>query len=193
MNLEEKDHLQDAHLIEEKLSGRLVHNGVFFEVFQDRVRLPDGRESVREYIRHPGAAVILPLLDDGRVLLVRQFRYTIGKIVLEFPAGKLDLQEDPLVCAQRELREETGYSASDWQHVCTVHNALGYSDEALYFYLARGLKLEDALPHPDAEEFIEPFSATLAELTDWVEAGQVTDVKTVVGTFWLKKIHESDL
>ena len=184
------DRLPDAHLIEEKLTGRLVHKGIFFDVFQDKVRLPDGRESMREYIRHPGASVILPLLDDGKVLLVRQYRYTIGKVVLEFPAGKLDLHEDPLVCAQRELTEETGYTASDWQHVCTVHNALGYSDEALYFFLARGLK--EALPHPDAEEFVEPFTASLADLYSWVEMGQVTDVKTVVGTFWLKNALKLD-
>jgi len=119
-------------------------------------------------------------------VLVRQFRYTIDRVVLEFPAGKLEDNEGPLVCAQRELQEETGYTASDWRYIGTIHNALGYSDEALYFYLARGLK--HAAPHPDAEEFIETFSVSLVELSDWVRMGRVTDVKTVVGTFWLEKI-----
>jgi len=176
----------DSHLAEEKLESKLMHKGLFFDVYQDKVRLPDGAVSRREYIRHPGAAVILPVLDDGRLLLERQFRYSLNRVFLEFPAGKLDAGEEPLACAQRELMEETGYTASDWRFVCTVHNAVGYSDEALYFYLAKGLKR--GARQPDAEEFIETFSVTLPQLLEWVKTGHITDVKTIIGTFWLEKI-----
>ena len=176
----------DSHLTEEQLESKLMHKGLFFDVYQDKVRLPDGTVSRREYIRHPGAAVVLPMLDDGRLLLERQFRYSLGRVFLEFPAGKLDAGEGPLACAQRELMEETGYMASDWRFICTIHNALGYSDEALYLYLAKGLTQGEC--RPDAEEFIETFPVTLSQLLEWVKTGHITDVKTIIGAFWLEKM-----
>lgn len=177
----------DGHLNEEKLESRMMHEGLFFDVYRDKVRLPDNETSLREYIRHPGAVVILPMLDNDRFLLERQFRYPLNQVFLEFPAGKIDKGEEPLACAKRELMEETGYNASDWQFVCTVHNAIGYSDEALYIYLAKKLRPEN--DHPDAEEFIETFSVSLTELLAWVRQGRITDAKTIIGAFWLEKIR----
>jgi ADP-ribose pyrophosphatase len=177
----------DKHLKETRIDGALVYEGHFLKVQRDRVALPDGKEAAREYIRHPGAVVILPLLPDGRVLLERQFRYPLDRVFIEFPAGKIDTGEAPLACAIRELEEETGYRASDWQHVTTIHNAIAYSDEHLELYLARGLtpgpaKLDDG-------EFLETFSASLDDLLDWVREGKITDVKTVIGVFWLDKLR----
>ena len=176
----------DAHLKESKVDGKLVYEGHFLKVQRDTIQLPDGKHAIREHIRHPGAVVILPLFDDGSVLLERQFRYPLDQVFIEFPAGKIDAGEDHLACAKRELQEETGYTATDWQFVCTIHNAIAYSDEHLDIYLARGLtagerKLDDG-------EFLDIYKAPLSELLEQVRLGQVTDVKTVIGAFWLEKI-----
>lgn len=176
----------DEELIENYLDGETVYKGSFFNVQKDRIRLPDGGVATREYIRHPGAVVVLPLFDDGTVLVERQFRYPLNRIFIEFPAGKIDKGEDKLACAKRELEEETGYRASDWRFVTTIHNAIGYSDEQLFIYLARNPEAGDA--HPDEEEFIQTFRLPVAALLEWVRTGKVTDVKTVIGAFWLEKI-----
>jgi ADP-ribose pyrophosphatase len=177
----------DAHLKETKVDGGIAYDGGFLKVHKDRVRLPNGALTGREYIRHPGAVVILPVLDDGRILLERQFRYPNDQVFIEFPAGKIDEGEDHLDCAKRELVEETGYTASDWRFVATIHNAIAYSDEHLELFLARGLKEGDA--QLDEGEFVECFTATLDELLEWVRTGRVTDVKTIIGTFWLDKLR----
>lgn len=174
-------------LDETRLDGELAYDGSFLKVARDRVRLPDGAVTHREYILHPGAVVILPLFDDGRVLLERQFRYPLGKVFIEFPAGKIDPGEDPLACAQRELQEETGYTAADWHFVTTIHNAIAYSDEHLDLYLARGLVAGER--RLDEGEFLEIFSATVPELLEMVQCGEITDVKTIIGAFWLDKIQ----
>jgi ADP-ribose pyrophosphatase len=176
----------DSHLKESRVDGATAYDGKFLKVERDRVRLPDGALTEREYIRHPGAVVILPLFEDGRVLLERQFRYPLDRVFVEFPAGKIDPGEDHLACAQRELQEETGYRARDWQFVCTIHNAIAYSDEHLELYLARDLVAGAA--SLDAGEFLDTFSATVPELLEMVRNGQVTDVKTIIGAFWLEKI-----
>jgi ADP-ribose pyrophosphatase len=129
----------DSHLRETRIDGELAYDGHFLKVTRDRISLPDGSETQREFIRHPGAVVILPLLDDGRVLLERQFRYPNDRVFIEFPAGKIDPGEASLATAKRELEEETGYTASEWNFVCTIHNAIAYSDEHLDIFLARGL------------------------------------------------------
>jgi ADP-ribose pyrophosphatase len=176
----------DAHLKETKIDGELAYDGNFLKVSRDRVKLPDGKITQREYIRHPGAVVILALFDDGRVLLERQFRYPNDQVFIEFPAGKIDPGEASLACAKRELEEETGYTATDWQFVCTIHNAIAYSDEHLDLFLARGLK--EGAAKLDDGEFLETFTATIPEMLEMVKRGDITDVKTVIGTFWLEKI-----
>src|SRR5690606_19029682 len=123
--------MADTHLKETRIDGDIVYDGSLLRIHRDQVRLPDGSTSQREYIRHPGAVVILPLLEDGKVLLERQFRYPNNQVFIELPAGKIDPDEAPLDCAKRELREETGYSAREWKFLCTIHNAIAYSDEHL--------------------------------------------------------------
>lgn len=177
----------DQHLKETKIDGGIAYDGGFLKVHRDTVSLPDGKYTKREYIRHPGAVVIIPVLDDGKVLLERQYRYPNDRVFIELPAGKIDPGEDPLACAIRELEEETGYTASEWKFVSTIHNAIAYSDEHLDIYLARGLtagetKLDDG-------EFIETITATVDEMLDWVRSGKITDVKTVIGAFWLDKLR----
>lgn len=180
----------DDHLRETKIEGELAYDGHFLKIQRDRIRLPDGREALREFIRHPGAVVILPLFDDGSVLLERQFRYPANRVFLEFPAGKIDPGEDPLLCAQRELKEETGYTAKDWRFLCTIHNAIAYSDEHLDIFIARGLTAGES--QLDEGEFLETMTASVADLLIWVREGKISDVKTVIGSFWLEKIVKGE-
>jgi len=172
-------------LAEETLSSELVYNGIFLRVFRDRVRTPDGHDTAREFLRHPGAVMMIPLLDDGQIVLERQFRYPLGRSFIEFPAGKIDAGEGLLECAQRELKEETGYVAADWTHLGGFHNAIGYSDEKIEVFLARGLTKQEA--RTDDGEVLEVFTASREQLLDWIGDGTVTDVKTIVGTYWLER------
>lgn len=176
----------DQHLKETQIESALAYDGSFLKVQRDIVALPDGKPTVREYIKHPGAVVVLPLFEDGTVLLERQFRYPLGRVFIEFPAGKIDANEDHLACAKRELQEETGYTATDWQYVCTIHNAIAYADEHLEIFLARGLTA--GARRLDDGEFLDVFKAPLEEVLQWVREGKITDVKTIIGTFWLEKI-----
>jgi ADP-ribose pyrophosphatase len=175
----------DLHLKEVQVDSELAYEGHFLKVQRDTVRLPDGKQSKREYIKHPGAVVILPLFDDGSVLLERQYRYPLQKVFIEFPAGKIDPNEDPLDCAKRELQEETGYTAADWQFLCTIHNAIAYSDEHLDIFVARGLTAGES--RLDDGEFLETFTATVPDMLSWIREGKISDVKTVIGAFWLDK------
>jgi ADP-ribose pyrophosphatase len=180
----------DEHLIETRVDGGVVYDGAFMKVERDTVALPDGRHATREFIRHPGAVVILPVFDDGSVLLERQFRYPLNRVFIEFPAGKIDCGEDPLVCAKRELLEETGYSADSWESVCTIHNAIGYADEHLEIYLAKNLK--EGTRNLDEGEFLDIFTAKLSDMLAWIREGKITDVKTIIGAFWLEKLAAGD-
>lgn len=175
----------EQHLRETALHSESVYDGHFLKVRRDRVRLPSGREAQREYIVHPGAVMIVPLLDDGRLVLERQYRYPMGRVMLEFPAGKLDAGEDKLACAQRELLEETGYRAAEWAHAGVLHNAIAYSDEGIEIFFARGLTLgERAL---DEGEFLDVVSHSPAELDELARRGAVTDAKTLIGLLWLSR------
>ncbi|MEX0638559.1 MAG: NUDIX hydrolase [Burkholderiales bacterium] len=170
-------------MTEEFLQGELVFSGRLLEVHRDRVRLPDGSEGVREYIRHPGAVAIVALFDDGRVLLERQFRYPLGREFIEIPAGKLEPGEAHLATAKRELLEETGYVAAEWRRLGLIHNAIGYSDEGIEIWAARGLELRE---QQLAEgEFLEVFTLPLAEAQAMARDGRITDVKTIAGLLWL--------
>ena len=175
----------DAHLRETTLESHLVYEGHFLKVSRDRIRLPDGRESAREFIRHPGAVMIVPLLDDGRLLLERQYRYPMERVMLEFPAGKLDPGEDKLACAQRELLEETGYRAAEWAHAGVLHNAIAYSDEGIEIFFARGLVAGER--RLDEGEFLDLVTHTPAELDLLTARGELTDAKTLIGMLWLSR------
>lgn len=167
----------DDPLAELTLASEPVFRGRLLDVRRDRVRLPDGGEAVREYIRHPGAVVIVAMLDDGRLLFERQFRYPLRRSFLEFPAGKLDGDEDLLECARRELREETGYAAREWTHVGVMHPCIGYSDERIEIFLAFGLQSgERAL---DDGEFLEVVSFDIDEVERMIAAGEITDAKSI--------------
>ena len=175
----------DEHLAEKKISGDGVYDGIFLKMKRDTVALPDGQYAVREYLEHPGAVAILAILDDGRVLLERQYRYPIAQAVIEIPAGKLNTGEDPLLCAQRELQEEPGYTAKHWSKIRRIHPVISYSTEFIDIYLAEGLSPGPALL--DDEEFLDVFAAPLEELLNWVETGKITDVKTIISTYWLER------
>ncbi|HEY1397044.1 NUDIX hydrolase [Roseateles sp.] len=175
----------DEHLREIALSSDWILRGNFLQVKRDRVALPDGREATREYIRHPGAAVIVPLFDDGRVLLERQYRYPLGRVVLEFPAGKLDPDESPLRCAVRELFEETGYRAREWAYAGVLHNAIAYSDERIEIFFARGLIAGER--QLDEGEFLDLLPVAEDELDRMAFDGRVTDAKTLIGLQWLQR------
>lgn len=174
-----------AHLRETRLATERVWQGRFLDVRRDRVRLPDGSEAGREYVVHPGAVMIVPLLDDGRLVVERQWRHPIGRAVLEFPAGKFDPAEPGLVCGARELLEETGYRAREWARAGVTHNAIAYSTEGIEVWFARGLV---AGPRAlDAGEFLDVTSATQDELEAAVASGELTDAKTLVGLLWLAR------
>jgi ADP-ribose pyrophosphatase len=175
----------DDPLAEQTLDSRIAFEGVFLRLFVDHVRTADGHESTREYVRHPGAVMMIPLLDDGQVVLERQYRYPLGRSLIEFPAGKIDPGEALLECARRELLEETGYVASDWTYLGGFHNAIAYSDEKIEVFLARGLRLERS--RLDAGELLEVFTTPWRQLYDWIADGTLTDVKTIVGTYWLER------
>jgi len=171
---------------ETPVSSRNVFDGELLHVYQDQVRTPDGKIKVREYIAHPGAIVIIPLLDNSEVVLERQHRYPLHRDFYELPAGKIDPGEDPLRCAQRELLEETGYKAESWRYLTTLHPCIGYSDEKLIYYLAKGLVFQGA--NLDEGEHLEMLTLTLTTALEWVKEGRITDNKTVSGLFWAEKV-----
>jgi ADP-ribose pyrophosphatase len=176
----------DVDLTETCIDSEQVLDGHFLKVRRDTIRLPDGKPATREYVTHPGAVMVIPLFDDGRVLMESQFRYPIGKVMIEFPAGKLDPEEGALACAIRELREETGYTAREFTYLTRIHPIISYSTEFIDIYLARGLTAGER--KLDEGEFLETFTATVPELIEWVHTGEISDVKTVIGTMWLEKV-----
>jgi ADP-ribose pyrophosphatase len=176
----------DAHLKEHTLESRELVKGHFLHAFRDTVRLPDGSQASREYVRHPGAVMIIAQLDDGRLVLERQYRYPVHAVMIEFPAGKLDAGEGSLACAQRELLEETGYSARRWARAGVMHPVISYSTEFIDIWFAR--ELSAGRRQLDAGEFLDVFTASPAELMQWCGDGRVTDGKTLTGALWLQNV-----
>ena len=181
---------KDEHLVEKTLSSQELFKGHFLHAFRDAVRLPDGGEATREYVIHPGAVMIIPLLPqaDGslRVVIERQYRYPVKQVMIEFPAGKLDPGEEVWACAQRELLEETGYRATEWARAGVLHPVISYSTEFIEVWFARGLTAGER--HLDAGEFLDVSTATPQELLQWSRNGQLTDAKTLTGLLWLQNV-----
>ena len=180
-----KEQANDEHLVETGLASEDVFRGKLLHVRRDTVCLPDGKTAVREYIVHPGAVMIVPRLPDGKLLFERQYRYPLARVFIEFPAGKMDPGEDPLSTAQRELREETGYQAARWSYLATLHPLITYSTERIEIYVAEDLEHVGA--QLDAGEFVETFAAGLDEALGWVDRGEITDVKTMLGILLLAR------
>jgi ADP-ribose pyrophosphatase len=176
---------KDAHLREVTVSSEPVWQGRFLDVRRDTVALPDGAQTTREYIVHNGAVMVVPVLDDGRLVMERQYRYPMGRVMLEFPAGKIDGDESPFVCGVRELEEETGYRAAEWARAGVLHNAIAYSSERIEIWFARGLMRGAA--KLDDEEFLEIVTHSEAEIDALCANGGITDAKTLVGLLWLQK------
>lgn len=170
---------RDAALAEQPLTEDVAWTGRIFNVNRLRVELPDGRQALRDVVRHPGAVAIVALTDDGRICLVRQYRTSLSRVTVEIPAGKLDPGEDPLACAKRELREETGMEADQMAFLTTIATSVGFTDELIHIYMATGLNF--VASNPDADEFINVDLVPLPELIDAVLDGRIEDCKTVTG------------
>jgi ADP-ribose pyrophosphatase len=177
----------DAHLKETRVASQELLRGHFLHAMRDTVRLPDGKEAFREYVIHPGAVMVVAELPDGRLVLERQFRYPVQAVMVEFPAGKLDPGEDSLVCAQRELLEETGYTARQWARAGVLHPVISYSTEFIDIWFARELTAGER--KLDAGEFLDVFSASADELLQWCRDGRITDAKTLTGILWLQNLR----
>ena len=176
----------ERDLTEHTIQSKTVYRGHLLDVREDEIRLPDGRAARREYIVHPGAAVMLAMPDTNSVVMERQYRYPLREHIYELPAGKIDPGEDPLDTARRELLEETGYIAREWRHLLSTYPVVGYSDERIELYFARDLEyvghaLEDG-------EFLDVFTLPLTEALEWVRSGRIKEAKTVLGLLLAEKI-----
>jgi ADP-ribose pyrophosphatase len=182
--------MSDDHLIEHRVHQEEILRGRFLHAFRDTVRLPNQNLSTREYVVHPGAVMVIPMLDtpDGlRLVMERQFRYPVGQVMTEFPAGKLDAGEDSWLCAQRELQEETGYTARQWARAGVLHPVIAYSTEVIEIWFAKELTLGKR--RLDTDEFLDVFTASPAELMAACQQGRLTDAKTLTGLLWLQNVQ----
>ena len=178
--------MSDDKLIEKKVSSENVFDGVLLHVKKDVVELPNGHQAPREWIKHPGASAVIPLLPDGNIILVKQFRYPVNRVTIEIPAGKLDIEgEDPIICAQRELSEETGYTAGRIWKLTTIATTVGFSNEWIHLYAAEDLK--SGRQHTDADEFINYIKVPLTEAIKWIDEGKIFDSKSIIAILLLAK------
>ena len=182
--------MSDDHLIEHRVQREELLRGHFLHVLRDTVQLPNHKQASREYVVHPGAVMVIPMLDTPhglRLVMERQFRYAVGQVMTEFPAGKLDPGEDPWLCAQRELLEETGYTARQWARAGVLHPVIGYSTEVIEIWFAKDLTLGER--QLDTDEFLDVFTATPVELMAACQQGLLTDAKTLTGLLWLQNVQ----
>ena len=184
-NMNNKALFNDNELIETCISSEVMASGGMLTARRDQVQLPNGATSQREYVIHPGAVVVVAILDNGNLVLERQFRYPLNRVFIELPAGKIDHGEAPLLTGQRELLEETGYSADEWVYLGLQHPCIGYSNEVIHMYLARGLVLGEH--KRDEDEALQLFDASLEESLAMVQRGEITDGKTIVALMWAEK------
>jgi ADP-ribose pyrophosphatase len=180
----------DQDMSEKQLTSRTVFKGKLLHVLSDTVRLSNGHETVREYILHPGAAMIIAMADEKTIVLERQYRYPLDRHFIELPAGKIDPGEDPMDTAKRELREECGYEAKTWRHLTTLHPCIAYANERIELYLARDLV---TVGHQlDDGEFLEVLHVPVTEALAWVRDGRITEAKAVTGLLWAEKIQRGE-
>ena len=180
-----------THSKEKTIRTKTVYKGTFLILKSDKVMLPDGNTSSREWIKHPGAVCCIPILPDGRIGLIKQYRYPVKKQMIEIPAGKLDKNEIPEKCALRELEEEIGYKANKLTLLANIHPAVGFTDEKMWLYLAEDLvKTKQSL---DADEFLEIIPTKLNEAVDMVWSGKITDVKTIIGILWAQRTRLNEI
>jgi ADP-ribose pyrophosphatase len=175
-----------SDLKEDKISSTQIFSGKLIDLYLDNVRLPNGKQSTREWLDHPGAVCLVPILNNGDILLIRQFRYGPRDEFIEIPAGKLDKNEEPLKCGLRELEEETGYKSNKLTFLTNIHPAIGFSNEKMWMYLAEELELSEK--KLDDDEFLELLPTPLNVALEWVFSGKITDVKTIIGILWMKEL-----
>jgi ADP-ribose pyrophosphatase len=175
-----------SDLKEDKISSTQIFSGKLIDLYLDNVRLPNGKQSTREWLNHPGAVCLVPILNNGDILLIRQFRYGPREEFIEIPAGKLDKNEEPLKCGLRELEEETGYKSNKLTFLTNIHPAIGFSNEKMWMYLAEELELSEK--KLDDDEFLELLPTPLNVALEWVFSGKITDVKTIIGILWMKEL-----
>jgi len=176
-------------LTEKKISTEIIYQGRLLDVRKDEVLLPNGKSSTREWINHPGAVCLIPILPDEKIGLVKQYRYPVLNHMIELPAGKIDRNELPAECAERELEEEIGYRANKITYLTKIHPAVGFANEKMWIYLAEDL--EKTTSKLDEDEFLDFFPLRLEEALEMIWNGQITDVKTIIGLLWLDKINRN--
>lgn len=168
--------MSDDRLTEKKVSSKNVFKGVLLDVYCDDIELPDGGRSIREYIRHQGAVCVVPVTDSNEIIAVRQYRYPIGRVTVEIPAGKLDRGEEPIDAARRELGEETGVTSADLEYIGGLYPSVAYTDEVIHMYLAKNLEYGDA--HTDDDEFLDVVKIPVDEFIEKIMSGEIMDAKT---------------
>ena len=176
----------DENLIEKKISSEDIFDGVLLHVKRDMVELPNGHKSTREWIKHPGASAVVPILPNGNIILVKQFRYPVNKVTIEIPAGKLDSEgEDPLICAERELSEETGFTAGKIRKLTSIATTVGFSNEWIHLYVAEDLK--PGKQHTDEDEFINCLKVPIKDALQMIDEGKIFDAKSVIAILLVAK------